>query len=110
MRALRLVSLVSMMDMGVKWYAFYERWISDNLYMHLHDSSVYYFITIQWIGSTIAQYTGQTLFKKVFESKFFEKKEYAKAMTDGFLTLDKELSEGKHLLKTKQKEYTWYTR
>ncbi|KAI8874588.1 PP2C-domain-containing protein, partial [Backusella circina FSU 941] len=44
-------------------------------------------------GSTIAQYTGQTLFKKVFESKFFEKKEYAKAMTDGFLTLDRELSE-----------------
>jgi hypothetical protein len=38
----------------------------------------------------------------VFESKFFEKKEYAKAMTDGFLTLDKELSEGKHLLKTKK--------
>ncbi|KAI7892521.1 phosphatase 2C-like domain-containing protein [Mucor mucedo] len=44
-------------------------------------------------GSSIAHYTGQTLYKKVLESKFFEKKEYAKAMTDAFLTLDKCLIE-----------------
>jgi hypothetical protein len=30
----------------------------------------------------------------VLESKFFEKKEYAKAMTDAFLSLDKSLVEG----------------
>lgn len=46
------------------------------------------------IGSTIAYYTGQTLYKKVLESSFFAKKEYAKAMTDAFLALDKSLIEG----------------
>lgn len=46
------------------------------------------------VGSSIAHYTGQTLYKKVLESKFFEKKDYAKAMTDAFLTLDKCLIEG----------------
>lgn len=49
---------------------------------------------IRDVGSSIAHYTGQTLYKKVLESKFFEKKEYAKAMTDAFLTLDKCLIEG----------------
>ncbi|KAI8070257.1 phosphatase 2C-like domain-containing protein [Thamnidium elegans] len=44
-------------------------------------------------GSSIAHYTGQTLYKKVLESEYFEKKEYAKAMTDAFLTLDKCLIE-----------------
>lgn len=51
-------------------------------------------LTLLCKGSSIAHYTGQTLYKKVLESKFFEKKEYAKAMTDAFLTLDKCLIEG----------------
>lgn len=50
------------------------------------------------IGSSIAHYTGQTLYKKVLESKYFETKEYAKAMTDGFLALDKSLIEGMSIL------------
>ena len=45
-------------------------------------------------GSTVAQYTGQTLYKKVLESKYFETKDYAKALTDAFLSLDKSLLEG----------------
>lgn len=46
------------------------------------------------LGSTIAQHTGQTLHHVVLKSPFFEKKEYAKAMTQAFLQLDKELQEG----------------
>ncbi|KAI8984493.1 phosphatase 2C-like domain-containing protein [Mycotypha africana] len=44
-------------------------------------------------GSTIAQYTGQTLYKKVLESQHFEKKEYAEALKDAFKSLDKSLLE-----------------
>ncbi|KAK4521609.1 uncharacterized protein ATC70_004138 [Mucor velutinosus] len=42
-------------------------------------------------GSTIAQYTGQTLYKKVLESKHFEKKQYPEALKDAFLELDSSL-------------------
>ncbi|KAI7906560.1 phosphatase 2C-like domain-containing protein [Cokeromyces recurvatus] len=44
-------------------------------------------------GSTIAQYAGQTLYKKVLESKYFETKEYSKALKDAFLSLDKSIIE-----------------
>lgn len=44
-------------------------------------------------GSSIAHYTGQTLYKKVLESKYFKEKDYEKAMTDAFLALDKSLIE-----------------
>ncbi|OBZ81488.1 Protein phosphatase 2C 2 [Choanephora cucurbitarum] len=44
-------------------------------------------------GSTVAQYTGQTLHHRVLESSHFEKKSYAQAMTEAYLQLDKELLE-----------------
>lgn len=47
------------------------------------------------VGSSIAHYTGQTLYKKVLESNYFKEKDYEKAMTDAFLALDKSLIEGK---------------
>lgn len=45
-------------------------------------------------GATIAQYTGQVLHKKVRESKHFDRKEYREALKDGYMTIDKEISEG----------------
>lgn len=51
-----------------------------------------------YVGSSIAHYTGQTLYKKVLESEHFAKKEYAKALTDAFLTLDKCLIEGNNAM------------
>ncbi|KAI7879279.1 PP2C-domain-containing protein [Lichtheimia hyalospora FSU 10163] len=44
-------------------------------------------------GATIAQYTGQTLHKKIRGSQFFDQKEFKKALKDGFLSIDRELSE-----------------
>ncbi|KAI8367262.1 phosphatase 2C-like domain-containing protein [Blakeslea trispora] len=44
-------------------------------------------------GSTVAQYTGQTLHKKVLESEHFQKKDYGLALKDAFLALDKSLIE-----------------
>ncbi|CEP16451.1 hypothetical protein [Parasitella parasitica] len=44
-------------------------------------------------GSTIAQYTGQELHKKVSESKHFENKKYEEALKEAFMGLDKSLSE-----------------
>ncbi|KAL1935260.1 hypothetical protein VTP01DRAFT_4400 [Rhizomucor pusillus] len=44
-------------------------------------------------GATIAQYTGQVLHKKVRESKHFDRKEYREALKDGYMTIDKEISE-----------------
>lgn len=52
--------------------------------------------TLLFLGSTVAQYTGQTLHHRVIESAFFEKKEYAKALVDSYLLLDRELLEGIH--------------
>jgi protein phosphatase 2C family protein 2/3 len=46
------------------------------------------------LGSTVAQYTSQTLHHRVTESPFFEKKEYAKAFVDAYMQLDRELIEG----------------
>ena len=42
----------------------------------------------------MAQYTGQTLHHKVLESPAFEKKDYAKALVESYLLLDKLLLEG----------------
>ncbi|ORY94467.1 phosphatase 2C-like domain-containing protein [Syncephalastrum racemosum] len=44
-------------------------------------------------GATIAQYTGQVLHRKIRESENFEKKQYREALKDGFMHIDKELSE-----------------
>ncbi|CEG64486.1 Protein phosphatase 2C 2 [Rhizopus azygosporus] len=44
-------------------------------------------------GSSIAQYTGQTLYKKLLESKHFAKKEYKEAFRDAFMSVDKALLE-----------------
>ncbi|KAI9498096.1 phosphatase 2C-like domain-containing protein [Zychaea mexicana] len=44
-------------------------------------------------GATIAQYTGQVLHKKIRESSHFDRKEYHEALKDGFLSIDKDLSE-----------------
>ncbi|CAO3670507.1 unnamed protein product [Rhizopus stolonifer] len=44
-------------------------------------------------GSAVANYTGKTLHHRVRHSEYFDKKEYAKAFTDAYLKLDKELSE-----------------
>jgi hypothetical protein len=46
-------------------------------------------------GSSIAQYTGQALYKKLLESKHFAKKEYKEAFRDAFMSVDKALLEGK---------------
>ncbi|CAO0789589.1 unnamed protein product [Mucor circinelloides] len=42
-------------------------------------------------GSTVAQYTGQTLHHRVIESAHFKEKNYAKALVDAYLKLDVEL-------------------
>ncbi|GAN03611.1 conserved hypothetical protein [Mucor ambiguus] len=42
-------------------------------------------------GSTVAQYTGQTLHHRVIESSHYKEKEYAKALVDAYLKLDVEL-------------------
>ncbi|KAI9282651.1 phosphatase 2C-like domain-containing protein [Sporodiniella umbellata] len=42
-------------------------------------------------GSTIAQYTGESLYRKLLESEHFKKKEYKEAFKDAFLSLDKDL-------------------
>jgi hypothetical protein len=52
-------------------------------------------LTFLLLGSTVAQYTGQTLHHRVLASPYFEKKEYSKALVESFLLLDKELLEGK---------------
>ncbi|KAI8095117.1 phosphatase 2C-like domain-containing protein [Gilbertella persicaria] len=44
-------------------------------------------------GSTVAQYTGQTLHQRVLESSHFDSRDYAKAMVEAYLQLDKELME-----------------
>lgn len=53
-------------------------------------------------GSSIAQYTGQALYKKLLESKHFAKKEYKEAFRDAFMSVDKALLEGKK--ETQEKE------
>ena len=53
------------------------------------------FLYDDFIGSTVAQYTGQTLHKKVLESEHFAKKDYGLALKEAFLALDKSLIEGK---------------
>lgn len=45
-------------------------------------------------GSTVAQYTGQTLHHRVVESAHFKEKNYAKALVDAYLKLDVELLQG----------------
>ncbi|KAI8636572.1 phosphatase 2C-like domain-containing protein [Parasitella parasitica] len=42
-------------------------------------------------GSTVAQYTGQTLHHRVIESSYFKEKEYTKALVDAYMKLDAEL-------------------
>lgn len=42
-------------------------------------------------GSTVAQYTGQTLHHRVIESPHYKEKEYVKALVDAYLKLDVEL-------------------
>ncbi|CAO3618259.1 unnamed protein product [Cunninghamella echinulata] len=42
-------------------------------------------------GSTVAEYTGEILHRKIRESPFFDKKQYREALKDAFLTIDKEL-------------------
>lgn len=49
-------------------------------------------------GATIAQYTGQVLHQKIRESENFDKKQYREALKDGFMHIDKELSEGEIVL------------
>ncbi|CAO3677847.1 unnamed protein product [Rhizopus microsporus] len=44
-------------------------------------------------GSAVAKYTGESLHHRVRESDYFDKKEYAKALTDAYMKLDKELAE-----------------
>ncbi|KAI9312244.1 phosphatase 2C-like domain-containing protein [Dichotomocladium elegans] len=44
-------------------------------------------------GATIAQYTGQELHHRIRNSQYFNRKEYQKALKDGFLGIDKDLSE-----------------
>ncbi|KAI7857112.1 phosphatase 2C-like domain-containing protein [Circinella umbellata] len=44
-------------------------------------------------GATIAQYTGQILHKKIRESSHFDKNEFKEALKDGFISIDKDLSE-----------------
>ncbi|CEP12123.1 hypothetical protein [Parasitella parasitica] len=46
-------------------------------------------------GSTIAQYTGQTLHHRVIESSHFREKEYKQALVDAYMKLDDELLNGK---------------
>ena len=42
-------------------------------------------------GSTVAQYTGQTLHHRVIESAHYKENEYAKALVDAYMKLDVEL-------------------
>ncbi|KAG0174105.1 Protein phosphatase 2C 2 [Apophysomyces sp. BC1015] len=46
-------------------------------------------------GSSVAKYTGQALHRHIRESKHFDKNEYREALKDGFMALDKELSQDK---------------
>lgn len=55
-------------------------------------------------GSSIAQYTGQALYKKLLESKHFAKKEYKEAFRDAFMSVDKALLEGKKERQEKEKK------
>ncbi|KAF7722519.1 Protein phosphatase 2C 2 [Apophysomyces ossiformis] len=47
-------------------------------------------------GSAVAKYTGQSLHRHIRESPHFDKKEYKEALKDGFLALDKELSQDRN--------------
>lgn len=49
---------------------------------------------VKFTGSTVAQYTGQTLHHRVIESSHYKEKEYAKALIDAYLKLDVELLQG----------------
>ncbi|KAI9282675.1 phosphatase 2C-like domain-containing protein [Sporodiniella umbellata] len=44
-------------------------------------------------GSSVAKYTGEHLHSRVRQSEFFEKKDYAQAMVDAYLALDRMLAE-----------------
>ncbi|KAI9026571.1 phosphatase 2C-like domain-containing protein [Phycomyces nitens] len=62
--------------------------------LKLEDSDASFFGVYDGHGGfTVAQYTGKRLHRKVYESEYFAKKQYAEAMRDAFLGIDRELSE-----------------
>jgi protein phosphatase 2C family protein 2/3 len=56
-----------------------------------------------YLGSAVAKYTGESLHHRVRESDYFDKKEYAKALTDAYMKLDKELAEGIYIYMSKER-------
>lgn len=57
------------------------------------------------LGSAVAKYTGESLHHRVRESDYFDKKEYAKALTDAYMKLDKELAEGMYIYMSKARRH-----
>lgn len=61
------------------------------------------FSDVLYVGSTVAQYTGQTLHHRVIENPFFQKRDYTSALVQSFLGLDRELIKGKTHTSKKKK-------